>query len=40
MKMMNNGIIPINKPKNWTSFDVVNKIKAGDVMEKVIVVEE
>ena len=28
MKMMNNkGIIPINKPSGWTSFDVVNKIK-------------
>ncbi len=26
--MMNNkGIIAINKPENWTSFDVVNKIK-------------
>ncbi len=25
--MMNKGIIPINKPKDWTSFDVVNKIK-------------
>ena len=24
---MNKGIIPINKPKDWTSFDVVNKIK-------------
>lgn len=24
---MNSGIIPINKPKDWTSFDVVNKIK-------------
>ena len=22
-----NGVIPINKPKDWTSFDVVNKIK-------------
>ena len=21
------GIIPINKPKDWTSFDVVNKVK-------------
>ena len=28
MKMMiNKGIIPINKPSGWTSFDVVNKIK-------------
>ena len=25
--MMNSGIIAINKPKDWTSFDVVNKIK-------------
>ena len=25
--MKNNGIIPINKPSGWTSFDVVNKIK-------------
>jgi len=25
--MKNNGIIPINKPNGWTSFDVVNKIK-------------
>ena len=25
--MMNKGIIPINKPKDWTSFDVCNKIK-------------
>ena len=25
--MKNNGIIPINKPRGWTSFDVVNKIK-------------
>ena len=25
--MKNKGIIPINKPKGWTSFDVVNKIK-------------
>lgn len=24
---MNKGIIPINKPKDWTSFDVCNKIK-------------
>ena len=24
---MNKGIIPINKPSGWTSFDVVNKIK-------------
>jgi len=24
---MNKGIIPINKPQNWTSFDVVNKLK-------------
>lgn len=24
---MTNGIIPINKPAGWTSFDVVNKIK-------------
>ena len=24
---MNKGIIAINKPKDWTSFDVVNKIK-------------
>ena len=24
---MNNGIIPVNKPQDWTSFDVVNKIK-------------
>lgn len=24
---MNKGIIAINKPQNWTSFDVVNKIK-------------
>lgn len=27
MKMKNKGIIPINKPNGWTSFDVVNKIK-------------
>lgn len=25
--MINKGIIAINKPKDWTSFDVVNKIK-------------
>lgn len=25
--MKNKGIIPINKPENWTSFDVVNKLK-------------
>ena len=25
--MKNKGIIPINKPESWTSFDVVNKIK-------------
>jgi len=25
--MKNRGFIPINKPQNWTSFDVVNKIK-------------
>ncbi len=25
--MKNKGIIPINKPAGWTSFDVVNKIK-------------
>ena len=25
--MMSKGIIPINKPSGWTSFDVVNKIK-------------
>ena len=25
--MKNKGIIPINKPKDWTSFDVVNKLK-------------
>ena len=25
--MKNKGIIPINKPQNWTSFDVVNKLK-------------
>lgn len=25
--MKNKGIIPINKPKGWTSFDVVNKLK-------------
>jgi len=25
--MMNSGIIAIDKPKDWTSFDVVNKIK-------------
>ena len=25
--MKNKGIIAINKPQNWTSFDVVNKIK-------------
>ena len=25
--MKNRGIIPINKPKDWTSFDVVNKFK-------------
>ena len=24
---MNKGIIAINKPKDWTSFDVVNKVK-------------
>ena len=24
---MNKGIIAINKPKGWTSFDAVNKIK-------------
>ncbi len=24
---MNKGIIPINKPQDWTSFDVVNKLK-------------
>ena len=27
MMMKNRGIIPINKPKDWTSFDVVNKLK-------------
>jgi tRNA pseudouridine55 synthase len=27
MVMKNKGIIPINKPQNWTSFDVVNKLK-------------
>ncbi|MBE7076790.1 MAG: tRNA pseudouridine(55) synthase TruB [Clostridiales bacterium] len=27
MKMKNKGIIAVNKPKDWTSFDVVNKIK-------------
>ena len=27
MKMKNKGIIPIDKPNGWTSFDVVNKIK-------------
>ena len=27
MMMKNKGIIPINKPNGWTSFDVVNKIK-------------
>ena len=27
MKMKNKGIIPINKPNGWTSFDIVNKIK-------------
>ena len=27
VKMKNKGIIPINKPKDWTSFDVVNKLK-------------
>ncbi len=25
--MKNKGFIPINKPQNWTSFDVVNKLK-------------
>ena len=25
--MITNGILPINKPEGWTSFDVVNKIK-------------
>lgn len=25
--MKNKGIVPINKPKDWTSFDVVNKLK-------------
>ena len=25
--MKNKGVIPINKPQNWTSFDVVNKLK-------------
>ncbi|MBO5955055.1 MAG: tRNA pseudouridine(55) synthase TruB, partial [Clostridia bacterium] len=25
--MKNKGIIPINKPEGWTSFDVVNKLK-------------
>ena len=25
--MKNRGIIPVNKPKGWTSFDVVNKLK-------------
>lgn len=25
--MKNKGIIPINKPQGWTSFDVVNKLK-------------
>ena len=25
--MKNKGIIPIKKPENWTSFDVVNKLK-------------
>ena len=25
--MKNKGIIPINKPQDWTSFDVVNKLK-------------
>lgn len=25
--MKNKGIIPINKPQSWTSFDVVNKLK-------------
>ena len=25
--MMNKGILPINKPKDWTSFDVCNKLK-------------
>ena len=25
--MINKGIIAVNKPKDWTSFDVVNKIK-------------
>jgi len=24
---MNSGIIPINKPEGWTSFDIVNKLK-------------
>ena len=27
MTMKNRGIIPIDKPKDWTSFDVVNKLK-------------
>ncbi len=27
MRMMNKGIIAINKPQGWTSFDVVNKVK-------------
>ena len=25
--MKNKGIVPINKPAGWTSFDVCNKIK-------------
>ena len=25
--MKNRGIIPVNKPQGWTSFDVVNKLK-------------
>ncbi len=32
---MINGILPINKPKDWTSFDVVNKIKHLVYPEKV-----
>lgn len=33
--MKNRGIIVINKPKDWTSFDVVNKIKHLTKMKKV-----
>ena len=33
--MKNKGIIVINKPKDWTSFDVVNKIKHLTKMKKV-----